>query len=62
LAKDLGIRLGKMTSFNEGGNYPVPMYTNAKMMDSAVGASAPAVLPVGENTISSDVTITYEIR
>ena len=62
LAKDLGIRLGNMTSFNESGNYPMPMYANSKMMDSAVGASAPAVLPVGENTISSDVTITYEIR
>ena len=62
LAKDLGIRLGKMTSFNEGGNYPVPMYAKSAMMDSAVGASAPASLPVGENTISSDVTITYEIR
>ncbi len=62
LAKDLGIRLGKMTSFNESGNYPVPMYAKSTMMDSAVGGSAPAVLPVGENTISSDVTITYEIR
>ena len=29
---------------------------------SAAGAPSPAVLPVGENTITSDVTITYEIR
>jgi uncharacterized protein YggE len=62
LAKDLGIRLGKMTSYNEGGNYPTPMYAKTMMADSAVGASAPAELPKGENTISSDVTITYEIR
>ena len=62
LAKDLGIRLGKMTSFNEGGNYPVPMYAKTMSADNAIGASAPAALPVGENTISSDVTITYEIR
>lgn len=63
LAKDLGVRLGKMTSFSDGGNYPMPMYAKSTMMeDSTVGASAPAVLPVGQNTISSDVTLTYEIR
>ncbi len=64
LAKDLEIRLGKMTSFSENGNYPMPMYTNslAKMDSVSAAGSAPAVLPVGENTISSDVTITYEIK
>lgn len=61
LAKDLGIRLGKMTSFNEGGNYPTPMYAKTMMADSAVGG-ATAELPKGENTITSDITITYEIR
>ncbi|MFA5932381.1 MAG: SIMPL domain-containing protein [Candidatus Paceibacterota bacterium] len=62
LAKDLGVRLGKITSFNESGNYPM-MYAKTAMMDS-VGASAPApaVIPKGQNTITSDVTITYEIR
>jgi hypothetical protein len=64
LAKDLGIRLGKITSFNDNSSYPpVPMYaTNGVMGKSASVASAPAVLPTGENTITSDVTITYEIR
>ncbi len=63
LAKDLGIRLGKITSFNESGDYPSPMYAKTMMADSISSAPAPtAVLPVGENTISSDVTITYEIR
>lgn len=61
LAKDLGIRLGKITSFNEGGDYPVPMYDKAMMETSSV-SSAPAVIPTGENLITSDVTITYEIR
>ncbi len=63
LANDLGIRLGKITSFSESGNYPVPMYAKAMMgatLDTA--SSAPAVVPAGENTISSDVTITYEIK
>ena len=62
LAKDLGIRLGKITSFNEGGNYPTPMYSAKAMMTDSVVASAPAQLPVGENLITSDVTITYQIK
>lgn len=62
LAKDLGIRLGKITSFSENGNYPIIYATNAMMKDSAERASAPAVIPKGENTVASDVTITYEIR
>lgn len=61
LAKDLGIRLGKMTSFNESGNYPTPMYDKA-MMGASSASPAPAVLPTGENLITSDVTITYEIK
>lgn len=61
LAKDLGVSLGKITSFSESGNYP--MYAKSAMMDSVGSAvPAPAVIPKGENTISSDVTITYEIR
>ncbi|MCE9585559.1 SIMPL domain-containing protein [Candidatus Nomurabacteria bacterium] len=61
LARDLGVHLGKITSFNENGNYPMPMYAKT---DMAMGSSAPAVaeLPKGENTITSDVTITFEIR
>ena len=62
LAKDLGVHLGKITSFNEGGNYPVMYSAKSAMMDSASSAPAPAQLPKGENTITSDVTITYEIR
>jgi len=62
LAKNLGVRLGKITSFNDNGNYPTPMYATAKM--DSVSAIAPTVAPVptGENLISSDVTITYEIK
>ncbi len=61
LAKDLGVRLGRIANFSENGNYPI-MYGKA-MMDSAVSSvPAPAEIPKGENTISSDVSITYEIR
>ncbi len=61
LAKDLGVHLSKIVSFNESGNYPM-MYSakGAGIMDSV--SSAPAVIPKGENTINSDVNITYEIR
>ena len=64
LAKDLGIRLGKIASFSENGNYPGPMMYGKATMMVADGAreSAPAEIPKGENIISSDVTITYEIR
>ncbi len=62
LAKDLGVKLGKITSYTEGGSY-YPMYSKVESMNVAGDAvSAPAELPKGENTISSDVTITYEIR
>lgn len=62
LAKDLGVRLGKITSFSESGDYPI-MYAKSEMMSAGITpAAAPAEIPKGENTISSDVTITYEIR
>jgi len=63
LAKDLGVHLGKITSFSDNGNYPVPMYEKGMATLSAdSSAPVPAVIPKGENLITSDVTITYEIR
>ena len=61
LAKDLGVKLGKIVSFNENGNYPAPYYSKVSLEADAAQNSAPA-LPKGENTISSDVTIVYKIR
>jgi uncharacterized protein YggE len=64
LAHDLGVHLGKIVSFSENGNYPYPMYAEKAMLDSSMsaGSAAPAVIPAGENTISSDVSITFQIR
>jgi hypothetical protein len=63
LAKDLGVKLVRITSFSENGYYPYSMYGMAKLESAdSLGSSAPAELPKGENTITSDVTITYEIR
>ena len=63
LSRDLGVRLGKISSFNENSSY-YPMYSSGAVMmkDSMESAPVPSEIPKGENTISSDVTITYEIR
>lgn len=61
LAKDLGVRLVRVTNFSENGGYAYPVMYGKDMMNASA-ESAPASLPKGENTISSDVSITYEIR
>lgn len=62
LAKELGVHLGKVVSFQENGDNNYPMYDSKAMMSAGV-ASAPApVLPKGENKIISNVVITYEIK
>ena len=64
LAKDLGVRLGRIANFNENGGYGGPIYyAKDAMMAEGVGTTpASAEIPKGENMISSDVTITYEIK
>jgi uncharacterized protein YggE len=63
LAKDLGVSLGGVASFSESGSYPMMYSAKAESMDGYGGAAPiPAQIPKGENTISSDVTITYIIR
>lgn len=64
LAKQLGVRLVRVVSFNENGNYPGPI---PYRLDAAMGkgGAEPAVAPeisVGENKVISNVSITYEIR
>ncbi|MEI6843251.1 MAG: SIMPL domain-containing protein [bacterium] len=64
LSKSLGIRLSKITSFYESGNGQI-YYSGKMMSDSVMGAGevAPAPqLPTGENKITSNVTITYEVN
>ena len=64
LAKDLGVSLVRIVSFNEGGNYPIYYgRASAKMeLMSADSGMPPADIPVGENKYTSNVTIVYEIR
>lgn len=64
LAHDLGVKLVRIVNFSENGYYPMPMYASGGMMakeDRAVSAPAPQ-LPTGENKITSNISITYEIR
>lgn len=68
LARDLGVTLVRISSFDENGNSPI--YYNRLQMDlesQTGGAKAPTAnpapdLPTGENKVISNVTITYEIR
>jgi len=64
LAKDLGVSLGKLIDFSDDSSQNPVMYAENKSMVSslAVPAAAPAVIPAGQNTITSDVTLTYEIK
>lgn len=64
LSKDLGVRLLRVVSFSEAGNYPPIYYKEALGMGGDIRADAsmpvPSV-PTGENKVVSNVTITYEL-
>lgn len=64
LKDQVGIKLGKIVNFSEGvSGYPVPMYeTMAKGMGGGVGGGVVPSVPSGENEITVDVTITYQIK
>lgn len=65
LAKDLGVKLGKIISFSdESAGVIYPMYDKVMSapMGMGGGVSAPVPVPTGENKISSNVSISYEIR
>ncbi len=61
LAKSLGVRLVKIVAFSENGNYPI-MYNSYSAGVMAKDSAVPAVLSTGENKITSNVSVTYEIR
>ncbi len=63
LSKSLGVKLNHIVNFSENGNYPMP-YLNMKsdVMSAGGTASVAPQIPTGENKITSNVSITYEIR
>lgn len=64
LAKQLGVRLVRIVSFSENnGSYPSPvMYA----MNASTGATAPKAaapdISTGEQKVTDNVTVTYEIE
>lgn len=63
-ARSLGVKLGKPISFYEDSVSPYyPMYDKAMVANESAraGAVVPQV-PTGQNTISSNVSVTFEIR
>ncbi len=61
LQSQVGISLGKIVNFSENtGGYPVPIYYDAKGLEMS-GGGGPSV-PTGENEITVDITITYQIK
>jgi hypothetical protein len=61
LARDLGVKLVRVVNFSENGSYFPMMYGKGMAVADSAPAPAPE-LPTGENKITSNVTITYEIR
>jgi len=66
LAKQLGVRLVRVVSFNENGSPYYYAYDSKVALEAGGrGGATPSVapdLPVGENKYTSNVTVTYEIR
>jgi uncharacterized protein YggE len=60
-AEAMGVTLGPVTSISEGGGYqpPMPMARAGAMM---ADAAAPVPVAAGEQALSIDVNITWEIR
>lgn len=62
LAKQLGVKLKRMTSYYEDeGYYPAPYARSGGAMLESMADTAVS-LPSGENTVTSRVTLVYEIR
>ena len=65
LARDLGVSLGRVVGFDENSYQPQfarSFDVAAFAEDEAIGGGIVPDLPVGENKITSNVNITYEIR
>jgi uncharacterized protein YggE len=62
LASQLGMSLGKVKGFSEGGGVmpPMPMMARAEMMGGAMDKAIE--IPVGEQDVNVQVTITYELK
>jgi len=64
LAKELGVSVVRVVSFNEsGGSAPGPIpYAQKAYAGMGGGADSSANISAGQNKVTDDVTVTYEIR
>lgn len=66
LAKELGVKLVRVVSYNENGSYPTPMYysKSANLAGGTMDVAAQTApdISIGQNKVTSDVNVTYEIR
>jgi uncharacterized protein YggE len=64
LAKDLGVRLGDVISFNEDSSdmYPPAYGMESAAMDASFSKTAVPQIPAGENKYTSRVYVTYELK
>jgi len=62
LAKSLGVRLVKIVGYSEGGYNYASYDSRAYATGVSSMKSAEAVIPTGENKITSNVSVTYEIK
>jgi len=62
IANQLGVELGRITGFSESGSVPSPIiYTESAAAGAGGAAVTPTVQP-GQNKITDNVTVTYEIE
>ncbi len=62
LASKLGVTLVRIVGFSENGDYPIYGKAYDMMTSTEVAQNAIPDVPTGQSQITSDVTITYEIR
>jgi len=63
LAKELGVSIVRVVSYNESGNgYPAPVAYSMAAGATAKDAAVAPQISMGQNKVTSNVTITYEIR
>lgn len=64
LESQLGISLGRIINFSEGGERGVPVFRTLESDAVGMGGAALSVpeIPIGENEIVSNVTLTWQIK
>ncbi len=62
LSQDLGVNLVRIVSFNESGVYPMYRADAVYETKAMGGVAETPKIPLGKNKITSNITITYQIK